>query len=58
MLAGIFPENEASIRLHEALGFRIIGTRRRIGLMSYGPLAGQWRDVIRLERRSEIVGTD
>ena len=58
LLAGIFPENEASIRLHEALGFRVIGTRRRIGLMSHGPLAGQWRDVIRLERRSEIVGTD
>ena len=56
--AGIFPENEASIRLHESAGFRILGTRRRLGLMSYGPLAGQWRDVVLLERRSEIVGVD
>jgi len=50
--AGIFPENEASLRLHDALGFRVVGVRERIGLMTHGPMAGQWRDVVLLERRS------
>lgn len=45
--AGIFPENEASLRLHQRHGFRILGTRERIGL-----LAGIWRNVNLLERRS------
>ncbi|MGH7686155.1 MAG: GNAT family N-acetyltransferase [Candidatus Dormibacteria bacterium] len=44
--AGIFPENIASIRLHEACGFRLVGTRERIG-----ELNGAWRDVQLLERR-------
>jgi phosphinothricin acetyltransferase len=44
--AGIFPENEASLRLHQMAGFRIVGTRERIGR-----LAGRWRDVMLLERR-------
>ena len=51
--AGIFPENEASLRLHEAAGFRIIGTRERIGQMN-----GVWRDTVLLERRSKIVGVN
>ncbi len=51
--AGIFPENAASIALHQALGFRIIGHRDRIGCHD-----GRWRDVLLLERRSAIVGTD
>jgi phosphinothricin acetyltransferase len=46
--AGIFPENTASIALHEACGFRIVGRRQRLG-----KLAGVWRDVELLERRSE-----
>ena len=54
--AGVFPENEASLRLHEAAGFRIVGVRERIGQMLLGPLAGQWRDVVLLERRSTTVG--
>ena len=45
--SGIFPENTVSLRLHEACGFRVVGTRERIGLHQ-----GQWRDVILLERRS------
>jgi L-amino acid N-acyltransferase YncA len=56
--AGIFPENGASITLHQALGFEIVGARRRLGRMSFGPLAGQWRDVLLLERRSQRAGVD
>lgn len=56
--AGIFPENLASVALHKALGFEILGLRRRLGKMSFGPLAGQWRDVFSLERRSSRVGID
>ncbi len=50
--AGIFPENTASIRLHTNAGFRIVGTRLRLGCMN-----GLWRDVVLLERRSLIAGT-
>ena len=49
--AGIFPENAASVRLHEALGFRLVGRRERIG-----QLAGRWRDTLLLERRSPVIG--
>lgn len=49
--AGIFPENEASVRLHEACGFRIVGRREKIGQMH-----GVWRDTLLLERRSTAVG--
>jgi L-amino acid N-acyltransferase YncA len=51
--AGIFPENQASVRLHEALGFRVVGRRERIGR-----LAGTWRDTLLLERRSQRVGVE
>jgi L-amino acid N-acyltransferase YncA len=47
---GIFPENTPSIRLHERVGFEIVGRRKRLG-----KLAGVWRDVLLLERRSEVV---
>jgi L-amino acid N-acyltransferase YncA len=50
--AGIFPENVASISLHTKAGFRIVGTRSRLGCMN-----GVWRDVVLLERRSLIAGT-
>lgn len=49
--AGIFPENIASLKIHEALGFRKIGHRERIGQMN-----GIWRDTILLERRSKLIG--
>jgi L-amino acid N-acyltransferase YncA len=49
--AGIFPENVASVRLHERAGFRIVGRRERLG-----QLDGAWRDVLLLERRSPAVG--
>ena len=45
--AGIFPENRASLALHKACGFRQVGYRERLG-----QLAGEWRDVILMERRS------
>lgn len=50
--SSIFPENTASLTLHDRAGFRRIGTRERIALMTYGPWAAQWRDTILIERRS------
>jgi phosphinothricin acetyltransferase len=49
--AAIFPENRASIGLHERLGFRQVGVRQRIGQRD-----GRWRDTVLLERRSKVVG--
>ncbi|MGE5689003.1 MAG: N-acetyltransferase family protein [Pseudomonadota bacterium] len=49
--AGIFPENLASIRLHAACGFRVVGVRERLGR-----LGGVWRDVVLMERRREETG--
>lgn len=43
----VFPENGASIALLERAGFRVVGTRERLGQMH-----GRWRDVVLLERRS------
>ena len=48
--AGIFPENISSLAIHQACGFRIIGTRERIGQMN-----GQWRDTVLLEKRSTVI---
>jgi phosphinothricin acetyltransferase len=48
---GIFPENTASLALHEACGFRVLGVRERIGRH-----LGRWRDVVFLERRSRVAG--
>ncbi|MEM7709616.1 MAG: N-acetyltransferase family protein, partial [Pseudomonadota bacterium] len=56
LVAQIFPENRASLALHRAAGFEVLGRRRGLGRMGYGPLAGQWRDVVFLERRSGIAG--
>src|SRR5699024_449646 len=50
--SSIFPENAASLRLHERVGFRVVGRRERIGLMPHGPFAGQWRDTVLIERRA------
>lgn len=50
--SGIFPENNASLELHGKHGFRVVGHRERLALMSYGPLAGVWRDVYLVERRA------
>ena len=48
--SGIFPENTASLALHQAAGFRVVGTRERIGEHH-----GRWRDVVLIERRSPAV---
>jgi phosphinothricin acetyltransferase len=47
---GVFPENAASVALHLSCGFRVIGLRERLG-----ELDGKWRDVLFLERRSEVI---
>jgi L-amino acid N-acyltransferase YncA len=49
--ASLFPENSASLALHAAAGFRQVGTRERIARMTYGPVAGTWRDTVLIERR-------
>ncbi len=49
--AGIFPENAASLNVHQQCGFRQVGYREKIG-----QLKGIWRDTILLERRSQTVG--
>ncbi len=56
MQTGIFPENRASLALHEACGFRVLGVRERIG--RHAAQGGRWRDVVFLERRSQVAGTD
>jgi phosphinothricin acetyltransferase len=47
---GVFPENEASVRLHQRAGFKVVGRRERLGKLN-----GRWRDVLLLERRSATV---
>jgi phosphinothricin acetyltransferase len=49
--ASVFPENEASVSVHAACGFRIMGRRERIA-----KLDGAWRDTLILERRSRVAG--
>ena len=51
--AVVFPENKATIALHQRCGFREVGRRERIG-----KLHGSWRDTILLERRSSLIGVD
>lgn len=54
--SAIFPENAASLALHERHGFRVVGRRERIARSSRGPMAGQWRDTVVIERRSAVAG--
>ncbi len=51
--AGIFPDNKASLKMHENLGFRTVGYREKVGKMNH-----VWRDTILLERRSKKTGVD
>jgi phosphinothricin acetyltransferase len=48
--SGIFPENEASLQLHQRVGFKVVGERQRLGKLN-----GVWRDVLLVERRSEAI---
>jgi L-amino acid N-acyltransferase YncA len=48
--SAVFPENAASIALHERAGFRRVGVRERIG--RHGD---RWRDTILIERRSPLI---
>jgi L-amino acid N-acyltransferase YncA len=47
----VFPENTASLRLHERAGFRVVGMRERPACHH-----GRWRDVVLIERRSRVTG--
>jgi phosphinothricin acetyltransferase len=51
--AGIFTDNAASVKLHEKVGFRVIGHREKIGKLN-----DIWKDNYILERRSKIVGIE
>jgi L-amino acid N-acyltransferase YncA len=51
--AAIFPENIESLKMHKALGFRMVGRRKKIGKMN-----DRWRDTILMERRSKRAGID
>ncbi|BCW65432.1 N-acetyltransferase [Arthrobacter sp. NicSoilB4] len=53
--ASVFPENEASLKLHLANGYAVVGRRHRIARMTHGPLTGQWRDTVLIERRSPAI---
>jgi phosphinothricin acetyltransferase len=48
--SGIFPENAASLAMHAAAGFRVVGTRERLGRQH-----DRWRDVVLVERRSPAI---
>lgn len=48
--AGIFPENNVSVKMHTTMGFRIVGHREKIGKMD-----GVWRDTLLLERRTTFI---
>ena len=48
--AGIFAENEPSLKLHKKIGFRVIGVREKLG-----KLGDNWHDVVLLERRSRKI---
>jgi L-amino acid N-acyltransferase YncA len=49
--AGVFPENAGSLSLLQRCGFRVVGIRERLGKMG-----DRWRDVVLLERRSQVAG--
>jgi L-amino acid N-acyltransferase YncA len=54
LFAGVLAENAPSLALHERVGFRRIGIQHQMGRDA----RGRWRDVVLLERRSTVTGTD
>ncbi|MCP9200632.1 GNAT family N-acetyltransferase [Gramella sp. GC03-9] len=53
LFSSVFPENQATIRLHEKYGFQLLGRRNKIA-----KLDGIWRDTLIFERRSKLTGID
>ncbi|QOD45244.1 N-acetyltransferase family protein [Clavibacter zhangzhiyongii] len=51
----VFPENHASLALHDRFGFRVVGRRERIAAALAGPQAGVWRDTLLIERRAGSI---
>jgi phosphinothricin acetyltransferase len=51
LYASMFPENSATVTLHQKCGFRKVGIRKKIAC-----LEGVWRDTLIMERRSKTVG--
>ncbi len=49
----IFAQNTPSIALHKKSGFKVVGIREKLGKMTYGPMKGQWIDIVFMERRSK-----
>jgi L-amino acid N-acyltransferase YncA len=45
VVSRIFPENTASLALHERCGFRVVGVYHR-----HGKLEGEWRDCVIVEK--------
>ena len=54
LLAGVLAENDPSLALHQRVGFQVVGIQHRLGQDA----RGRWRDIVMLERRSEVVGSD
>jgi phosphinothricin acetyltransferase len=54
LFAGVLADNAPSLALHEGVGFRRVGVQHHLGRDA----AGRWRDVVLLERRSDLVGID
>lgn len=48
--SSVFPENIATLKLHQKFGFRVIGYREKIAFLD-----GVWRNTIILERRSRVI---
>jgi L-amino acid N-acyltransferase YncA len=46
--SGVFPENAATLKLHEKFGFRIIRFKEKVARLD-----GKWRNTILRERRSK-----
>ncbi len=51
LYSSIFPQNQATLKLHLHHGFRQVGIRERIAQQH-----GRWRDTLILERRSDKAG--
>ncbi|WP_371170674.1 GNAT family N-acetyltransferase [Aliiroseovarius sp. 2305UL8-7] len=56
LIAQVFPESQSSITLHRGFELSHHRHQKKLRLMCYGPFADRWRDVVFLERRSQVVG--